>query len=110
MVQKLIFKKGEAKDITFISKTDGFVNNVSAAVGVDFIVTQRYGSTVLISKTITDFDLTQGNCGIMKVNLSETDLTLNPGTYKAELKTTFTAVTDIDKSEELEFIIQDSLF
>jgi len=106
-------KNGEAKTITFTVTRSGAVLDLTTAV-LAFGVKASYDDTAfLISKTTTDFTLTQASVGIISVNLSSTNLAksnIPHGTYKAELFIQVTALVDIDICETIDFVVEDSLY
>lgn len=105
----LKFKKQEAKTITFNSTTNGETDNLTGGE-FSFIVKKKYkDNTPKILKETSDFDITDVSTGIIKLLLTTDDLNLDAGNYKAELKIILSE-TNIDKSNEIDFIIEDSLF
>jgi len=101
-------KQKEAKTITFTITSDGSAVDVSSAV-LSFQVKENKDDAAVISKTDEDFDKTSASSGIVTLNLSDTDLDLEAITYTAELKTVFEASVNIDKSVDIEFIVQDAV-
>jgi len=110
MTTILRLKKGEAKVIPFFSTTNGNANDLTGAEFA-FIVKTGYdvSDSTLINKTTSDFDNSEPTTGIVSLPLSSTDLDISAGNYKAELKIEFSG-DSIDKSQEIEFIVEDSLF
>ena len=109
-------KNGEAKTLPFIIKTvAGVVIDVSTATSIDFIVRDGYGSTAttFITKSLTDFTVTDAANGNISCVLTTTDLAytnIPDMVYLAELKIVFTASTDVDISAKLDFKVRRSLF
>lgn len=108
-------KNEEAKTITFTITRDNAVLDVSAATAIDFVVKESYDDTsYLIEKNISDFDTSQASVGIVSCTLETADLAYTdipgPKTYKAELRITLTASTDVDISANIDFIVERSLY
>jgi len=104
-------KAGEYKTITLTYKdSDGSAISVDAAT---FTATVRHpGENQDDLFTVSDgsFDKTNGssgNGGIITFPISDTNSAQTPGTYVLEVKAVITA-TSIDKSPDIEFIIEEA--
>ena len=97
MATTLNFVQGEAKTIKFtLVDSDGVAVNVSAATVVLSVRRLTSSTSELFNKADGDFDKTSGASGILRVDLSATDLDFS-GTAEAILKVTI-AATSIDKN------------
>lgn len=74
----------------------------------DLIVKDLAGTTK-ITKANASFDISNIANKIVMVTLTTTDLTLTPGKYQMELKTTWDSINSVDKTETIDLIIQNSL-
>jgi hypothetical protein len=91
-------KEGEAKTLKVTVTQDDSALDVSTAT-FSFAVKKRYtDATPVISKTNSDFVTTDAASGIIKIPLSSTDLAIQPFSYLADIKITFTA-SSIVKSQ-----------
>lgn len=97
-------KQGEAKTLTFTITQSGAALDVSGG-DYKFAAKQTKDDTAYeIEKDTADFDDTDANIGKLYLELSETDLDLDPGEYVAELKIDLTSSIQgegIDKSADL---------
>jgi hypothetical protein len=108
MSSKITVKQGEAKTIAFAVKdTDTNPIDLSTA-SVRFYVKDKRAGTYIFQKEDGDFDKTQASSGIVKVDVSAVDTNQAPKKYRGELMITFTA-TDIDKSQDIEFGIDEAV-
>ena len=109
-------KNGEAKVIPFqVNDSSGDGVDVSGAASIDFVVRDGYDSTdsTYITKVTADFDVTDAATGLIACTLETTDLdydTIPEGRYLSELQIIFTAVTDVDISSNIDFIVERSLY
>ena len=110
MSSEITIKKGEGKNVQFTITRNNAVIDLSTAV-FTFAVKDDYDDTTyLIEKADASFDKSQATVGIVSVNLSATDTDIASGKYKAELRTVITADTDVDKSVEIPFTVEKSIF
>lgn len=106
----ITIKNGEGKNVPFLVTVDGAIKDLT---GATFQLIVKDGTTTKINKTDSSFDKTDVLIGKVSVNITATDTaaaTLPPKTYAAELKAIFTANTDVDISQKLNFIVEPSLF
>jgi len=95
---RITVKEKEYKTLKFTIKESSLAKDVSSAA-FSFSVKKRLtDTTAIISKTNSDFDVTEASDGIVRLPLSTTDLTIPPFSYSAELTITFSA-TSIVKSQ-----------
>ena len=104
---KIKIKQGEAKTITFTVTEDGSAVDLSAAQ-FNFQVKDDKADTAMIDITTGAFGMTNAASGIINCPISSTDSDQIPGTYYGELKITFSA-SNIDKSNDIDFIIEDAV-
>ena len=102
-------KQGEAKSLRFnIEKADKCISVIDASIS--FMVKElKSDQAHLISKHTEDFDLSEAANGVIVLPLSKTDTDLEPASYVSELKVTFDE-NSIVKSEDIEFIVEESVF
>jgi hypothetical protein len=106
----ITIKRGEGKNIQFTITRNNAVIDLSLAT-FRFVVKENYeATTYLIEKTNGDFDKSQASVGVVIVNISATDSDIAAGNYFAELITIITADTDVDKSTEISFEIEKTLY
>lgn len=107
----ITIKEGEGKTLTFtITRADAILD-VSSSTARFVIKDEFADEAYLLDKTDSDFDKSEGNLGILKVNLTATNtIAVGDGTYKAELRVIITADTDVDKSEDWKLKIEKSLY
>lgn len=103
-------KKGEGKTLTFTIKnrTTGVVINVTNATFTLTIKTSKTAVVNTILKSHTDFTTTNASDGIVTVMLTSTDTDIMAATYIGELKTSF-STSMLDKSADIEFVVEDSV-
>lgn len=102
-------KRGEGKTINFEIILDGDPLDVSGDV-FSFVVKEKFSDTTYtIEKTDGDFDKSQASSGIVSITLDTSDTDIDAKLYIAELESTFTAVTDVDKSPTWTFEVQESV-
>jgi flagellar hook assembly protein FlgD len=102
-------KNGEGKWIKFTITNSGVAVDVSTWTFRLGIKKNINDASYKIEKTNVDFDVTQANLGIVRVNLTtaETSATLLPsGSYIGELESTTTLLTDVDKSVSFDLIVE----
>jgi len=112
MVTKIKLKNGEAKWVGFIAKKNGALLDLSSAVP-SFVMSDTDKTVAYIEKDSTDFDMTDAADGVIKVNLTKTDLSADnvaPGDYVSELKIIFTSQIDEDISQDIPTTIYKSKF
>ena len=106
MAEKLIFKQGEAKTITFsVKDAAGVAVDLSAATLLLGVKKDKSEEDYVFSHEDADFDKTQAASGIVAVDLSAEDTDQPEGTYVGELKCEW-AGPAIKKSEDFFFQIK----
>ena len=105
MTYETSIKQQEQKAIYFTITQDGATFDLTGAM-LTLIVQDTNGSAV-ITKNTADFDTTDIATGRFNVLLTDTDLNLTPGRYKAELKIELTPL--VDKSTEFYIRIDEAI-
>lgn len=103
----ITLKQKEAKTLRFTITSGGSPVDVSLAT-LSFMVKRTAAaadSEALITKTNETFVKTDAATGVVLLPLSATDLSLEPGSFVAELKTSFSQ-SNIDKSATIAFTVE----
>lgn len=95
---KIRLKRKEGKWLRFTISVNDVPEDLSTDVFSFVVKSSIDESTYIIEKTNASFNFDDAANGIVKVNLSVSDLDLEPGEYICELKTIFVSDTDEDKS------------
>lgn len=107
-MSEIKIKKGEAKNILFTYTSSGVAQDVSSNTFY-FVVKEHCESVAIIEKNDIDFDKTNAANGVVSCNLSVTDTDIEEKTYEAEITMIATVDTDVDKSENITFIVSRSI-
>lgn len=102
----IALKRYEAKTIIFS------ISGTFSLVGAEyrFVVKSKKTDTVyILEKLNVDFDITDLTNRKVSIDLSSSDLDIDPGMYVSELEIKFSS-SSIDKSADIDFIVTASVF
>jgi hypothetical protein len=104
---KLTLKQGEAKTLilTVRDSTGGPVDLSTATLTLGVKKTKS-DTDYALTKTDTDFEMANAALGIVTVDLTESQTNLEGGVYVGELKCSWTEGTIINKSVDLDILIE----
>ncbi len=105
VAQKLAFKQEEAKIITFTMTENALPLDISLATLSFAIKKSKSDATYEVYKTDAEIDKTDAAIGIVRINLSVDNLSLDVGKHYGELRTHFSS-ENIDKSDDIEITIE----
>ena len=102
-------KKGEAKDIKFTYTSNDTAIDVSANTFRFEVKKDISDTSPVFVKADGDFDKTDAADGIVYCNINTTDSNNPVGEYIAEIRMIATVGTDVDKSDNIDFIIEEAV-
>jgi len=108
-MSSITIKKGEAKDIQFTYTIDGVAQDVSSNTFSFKVKENILSETYVIEKADIDFDKTDAANGIVTCNITTTDSNIEARTYIAEIQMIVIAGTNVDKSTDITFIIDEAV-
>ena len=101
----ITMKQEEAKTVTFTVTDDTGTAVDCSSTTCSFKVVDTHSGTEVFSKADSDFDKTDAATGVITINVTATNSNVTARYYISELKIIFSA-TNIDKSIDIEFIIE----
>lgn len=102
-------KQGEAKTIKFTYTSDGSAIDVSLDTFQFEVKTNIEDSSPVIAKADGDFNKTDAASGIVYCTVNTTDSANPVGDYVSEIRKIAAAGTDVDKSNNIPFIIEEAV-
>ncbi|MCP4650367.1 MAG: hypothetical protein GY853_09860 [PVC group bacterium] len=108
MITEIKLKQGEARDIEF-TYTDSLGSVIDVSSDSFYYVVKNSSDNVILKKEDTDFDKLHAISGIVSFNVSSVDSSIEAGIYNSEIKRTVNITSEVNISNNIEFIIEKSL-
>ena len=108
MTYDIPFKRGEGRTVTFTITENSTALDVSAATISFYVKAKKSDTTILITKSDSDFDKTDAGSGIIYCDFSSTDTDITPKSYIGELQLLWTENSKY-KSKDFEVYIKEAV-